>query len=482
MLFKNIIFPLLIVFTLNITIYSQNENEFRNSDSIITVKQNFLINNIADSIINYGKLFLKTPYRYGSSGTSSFDCSGFTSHIFRNFGVNLPHSSFDQAKQIPNIELKDIKNGDLVFFNGRSRNKKVGHVGIVVATKNDGEFDFIHASVHDGVIISNSKTDYYLKRFVKAGRVFLNDSTISKKVNLNNTNITEYASATPSELTKKTIPAKFHYVKKGETLSSIADKYNLSIANLKKKNNLHKDILKPKQKLIIQNEEVISTNQSNLAENKTQNNDSSAILLQNNYNNREKTTANNIHIVKKGESLFTISKIYNIETIKLKTLNNLNSNKIIVGQELYIIESDKNRSNNIAENEKVELEINITEKESKSAASNLKHKVLKGESLFSIAKLYNITVDEIIETNQLLTNKIQVGQEILIKCLPGVDLRTDTNKKNVAIKTHKVQSGETLSSIAAKYGCKINEIKNWNEKSNNKLSIGEKLKIKNLKT
>lgn len=472
---------MLFVLTINIDIHSQNESESSKPDSIINIKQNYLLNNIADSIVNYGKLFLNTPYRYGSSGASSFDCSGFTSYIYRNFGVNLPRSSSDQAKHLPKVELKDLKSGDLVFFNGRSRNKRVGHVGIVVATKDDGEFDFIHASVHDGVIISNSKTDYYLKRFVKAGRVFLDDSTISKKVNLNNTNITEYVSATPTELTKKTIPAKFHYVKKGETLSSIADKYNLSIANLKKKNNLHKDILKPKQKLIIQKEEVISIIQPILAENRTQNNDSLTLSLQTNSKNGENIPSNTTHIVKKGESLFSVSKIYNIEASKLKALNNLSSNKIIVGQELYLIESDKTPSNKIAENKKVELDINNAEKGQKSVASNLKHKVSKGESLFSIAKLYNMTIDEIIETNQLLTNKIQAGQELIINGLPTIELKSGTNK-NTAIKTHKVESGETLSSIAAKYGCKINEIKNWNDKSNNKLIIGEKLIIKNLKT
>ena len=479
--FKNIILFLLFVLTININLFSQNEFESTNSDSITTVKNNYLIRNISDSIINYGKLFLNTPYRYGSTGTSSFDCSGFTSYVYRNFGVNLPRSSSEQAQRLPKVELKDLKNGDLVFFKGRSRNKRVGHVGIVVATKSDGDFDFIHASVHNGVIISNSKTPYYHKRFVKAGRVFADEFTIGEKLNFNNINRNEYVNATPTELTKKTIPAKYHSVKRGETLSSIAHKYNLSIASLKKKNNLRRDILKLKQKLIIQTEEVITIVQPILAENITQNNDSLTNSLKANYKNGEITQGNAIHIVKKGESLFSISKTYNIEASKLKVLNNLSSNKITVGQELFLIECNKTPNKNIAENIKVEIEIDKSETNFKSDASILKHKVSKGESLFSIAKLYNSKVDEIIEINQLLSNEIHDGQELLIKTLPIVDLKSGTNR-NHSIKTHKVKSGETLSSIAAKYGCKINEIKNWNDKSNNKLIIGEKLIIKNLKS
>ena len=133
----------------------------------------------ADSVINYGKLFLDTPYRYGSSGTSSFDCSGFTSYVYRNFGYNLERSSADQATQFDTINPENLKTGDLVFFSGRRKSQRVGHVGIVVAKKDSGSFDFIHASVQKGVTISNSEEDYYKKRFIKANRVIFDNRMLA---------------------------------------------------------------------------------------------------------------------------------------------------------------------------------------------------------------------------------------------------------------------------------------------------------------
>ena len=107
------------------------------------------------------------------------------------------------------------------------------------------------------------------------------------------------------------------------------------------------------------------------------------------------------------------------------------------------------------------------------------HKVAAGESLFSISKLYNISIDELKAHNNLSTNKLQQGQTLQI---PGnassVTTITVTKAKSTpAYAFHKVRSGETLSSIALKYNCSINDIKKWNKKSSDKLSLGDKLKI-----
>ena len=289
--------------------------------------------NLSDSIINYGKLFLNTPYRYGSEGTSSFDCSGFTSHVYRNFGINLQRSSADQAEQFPTVDKTQLKPGDLVFFNGRRRNSRVGHVGIVVAAKEDGEFDFIHASVHDGVTISNSKSEYYLKRFVKAGRVINNDSLLKMLPSSTSVKRQEYVSAVPSQSVKKVIPAKYHYVKSGETLSQIAEKYGMSVAQLKRKNNLKKDMLQLKQRLKIKDEEVIMSVEPVLA-NKTpkQNTDSVSAT-----GNNTPALAASTHIVKKGESLFLIAQLYNLSVGTLKEINELEDGKIFVGQEIKLV-------------------------------------------------------------------------------------------------------------------------------------------------
>ena len=124
-------------------------------------------------IIEYGAKYLHTPYRYGTTGPNSFDCSGFTSFVFKKFGYNLSPSSAKQVTQVNKTirRQEDLEVGDLVFFEGRSHNGNVGHVGIVSEIKNDGKFKFLHASTSYGVIFSQSDEPYYKARYLRGGRV-----------------------------------------------------------------------------------------------------------------------------------------------------------------------------------------------------------------------------------------------------------------------------------------------------------------------
>lgn len=138
-------------------------------DSVsITVQPPLLF---ADSLIQYGSLFLKTPYHYGSCGPNTFDCSGFTSYVYRHFGYELAHSSGGQCEQTTIVKRKDLCVGDLVFFESRRATGRIGHVGIVVDVDTLGDFHFLHASVQSGVVISHSSEPYYKSRYLKAGRV-----------------------------------------------------------------------------------------------------------------------------------------------------------------------------------------------------------------------------------------------------------------------------------------------------------------------
>lgn len=111
-------------------------------------------------------------YRSGAKGPNAFDCSGFSSYVFRQFGYNLGASSRDQFTQGEKIDRKELRKGDLVFFTGRnSRRNVVGHVGIVVSADNEtGNFTFIHASTSRGIRI-DSNTGYYAHRYMGARRI-----------------------------------------------------------------------------------------------------------------------------------------------------------------------------------------------------------------------------------------------------------------------------------------------------------------------
>ena len=74
------------------------------------------VNSLAYQIIDYAKNYLGRPYRSGAKGPRAFDCSGFTSFVFRNFDISLSPSSRTQYTQGEQINISDVRPGDLLFF------------------------------------------------------------------------------------------------------------------------------------------------------------------------------------------------------------------------------------------------------------------------------------------------------------------------------------------------------------------------------
>ena len=128
---------------------------------------------LVDELLDYAKTFIGVPYRLGASGPDLFDCSGFTSYVFREFGYYLPHNSVMQQKDSRPVEsFSELRKGDLVFFGARNSIRNVGHVGIVVDVDLErGMFQFIHASTSNGVEIQRSTSPYFMMRYMGAGRV-----------------------------------------------------------------------------------------------------------------------------------------------------------------------------------------------------------------------------------------------------------------------------------------------------------------------
>ena len=122
-------------------------------------------------LLTEAKSHMGKRYRSGAKGPNAFDCSGFSSYVFRQFGYKLGASSRDQFNQGEKVDVKNLRMGDLVFFTGSSRRGGVGHVGIVVSADNEkGTFKFIHASTSQGIKI-DSNTGYYDGRYLGARRV-----------------------------------------------------------------------------------------------------------------------------------------------------------------------------------------------------------------------------------------------------------------------------------------------------------------------
>jgi len=155
----------------------------------------------------------------------------------------------------------------------------------------------------------------------------------------------------------------------------------------------------------------------------------------------------NYYKVKSGDTLWSIARNFGVSVNELKEVNNLVSNALSIGQLLYIPKE---------ETEIVEQKI---------------YTVKSGDTLYGIAKKYNLDVNELKEINNLTSNNLSIGQKLIVSKVPA---ESET--------IYKVVKGDTLYSIASKFGVSVNNLKYINNLSSNTLSIGQELIIPNNST
>jgi NlpC/P60 family len=115
------------------------------------------------SLYNFIDEWWATRYQFGGTGRSGIDCSAFTGKLLSTvYGLTVPRMAKDQYKICKKIGLKDLQEGDLVFFNTRGG---VSHVGLYL-----GNNYFTHSSVRSGVTISSLSEEYYSRKFISGGR------------------------------------------------------------------------------------------------------------------------------------------------------------------------------------------------------------------------------------------------------------------------------------------------------------------------
>lgn len=118
-----------------------------------------------EEIISYAKQYLGYKYVSGGSSISGFDCSGFTTYVYKHFGILLSRTSSGQSSNGVGVSYENMKIGDIICFANSRGSNSIGHVGIYI-----GSGKFIHsANSRQGVIISNVSGDGYY--FVTARRV-----------------------------------------------------------------------------------------------------------------------------------------------------------------------------------------------------------------------------------------------------------------------------------------------------------------------
>ena len=205
----------------------------------------------------------------------------------------------------------------------------------------------------------------------------------------------------------------YYIVKSGDTLYSIANKNGISVDKLKELNNLNNDILSVGEKLLVKD---------------TSSSEEIGVY----------------YTVKSGDTLYGIARLYNMSVDDLKKLNNLTSNNLSVGQQLLV-------SGTISNANTADYDTYI---------------VKSGDTLWSIANKFNLSVDKLKDINNLNSNLLSVGKQLLIP-----------KSEEIEYKTYVVKKGDTLYKIALNNKTSVTDLININNLPTTNLSVGQILQI-----
>jgi cell wall-associated NlpC family hydrolase len=119
----------------------------------------------SSQVVSAANKLMGTKYVYGGNTTKGFDCSGFIGYVYKKVGVKLPRTSAAMYKTGKKVSKKNLKAGDLVFFN--TSGKGVSHAGIYI-----GKGKFVHSSSSKGVSVAKINDPYYWgSKYIGAKRV-----------------------------------------------------------------------------------------------------------------------------------------------------------------------------------------------------------------------------------------------------------------------------------------------------------------------
>lgn len=242
----------------------------------------------------------------------------------------------------------------------------------------------------------------------------------------------------------------YHLVKARETLFGLAKQYYTTVDSLKKWNGLDNTPITEDMDLIVGFGKIPEPPKIEM------------INEPNPEVPAQPDAFSQFHIVKPGESLFSIAKLYNVTTEQLKKWNSLKAETVSVGQKLIVYDNSKQ-----ANTDKVPLEEEIAN--NKKDKAPIYHEVVHGETLFGISKQYGVSVDDLKKWNDL-SQGLKSGMKLVV----SYNVQQNNTDEGTP-RYHIVEPKETLYSVARTFGVTVQQLKEWNKLTDLGLKIGQKL-------
>jgi membrane-bound lytic murein transglycosylase D len=256
---------------------------------------------------------------------------------------------------------------------------------------------------------------------------------------------------------RKTAVENTHIIKRGESIHDVSQMYAIKLNSLRKLNKLE-----PGQEPQIGEELNLSDKRKSppkVVEGAVPMSTAVKVLQPKGPTNEQ------THEVQNGETIEMIADKYHTSVLNLVRWNDLEYAEVSAGQVLVLAPGIKSSA-----------EVRSVSEEEVSLKSET-HTVMRGETVYSIARMYKIEPQQIIQANARLRNGGSLLADEVIRLIPAE--KTSPEKENIRphASIHYVKPGETLYGISQKYGVSVEAIRSANRLSSNAIWVGQKLKL-----
>ncbi len=397
--------------------------------------------------------------------------------ISNKFGITM-----DQLIQWNNIQNNFIYPGQKLTIKGSQENgsstnnsgnntNSSGNAG----TSNGGQTTGAKYTVQSGDSVWKISNDHGItmaqliewnnikNNFVYPGQQLIVSNGGSSNTGANTGNTSGSNSSNSSS--SNTASGTKYTVKAGDSVWSVSNKYGITMTQLIQWNNIQNNFIYPGQQLTVSNSGSTNSASSNTGSSANTNNSSSA--------NTGSSSSQGTYTVKAGESVWSVANKNGITMNQLIEWNNIKNNFIYPGQQLIVKGGNSVNTNTGSTTSAAKPNTpNTSATTSTSSSGNTMYTVKAGESVWSVANKHHITMDQLIEWNNIKNNFIYPGQQVIVK---KGSSQTTNQQAPAGSKTYTVKSGESVWGVADSHGITMAQLIEWNNIKNNFIYPGQTL-------